>query len=668
VISAGTERMLVSFGKGSLLSKARQQPDKVRQVVQKARNDGFTSAFKAVQSKLAVPIPMGYSNVGVVDAVGPGGAQLRPGMHVVSNGCHAEAVVVPENFVAQIPQNVSDRTASFTVLSSISLQGIRLADPQLGETVAVIGLGLIGLLAVQILRANGCKVIGFDYDSNRLGIAKGYGVSTVDLSCVANPVLNGLEFSGGEGVDAVLIATATNGSEPISLAAKISRPKGRVVLIGTAELSLSRDDFYKKELQFQVSCSYGVGRYDKNYEEKGQDYPIGLIRWTVKRNFEAVLQLMSEGKIKTDGLITHKFDFENAEKAYDLLDSSVDKPLAIVLDYKTGEDKPSLFNSVTYHSKHSQKGSVRIAFIGAGAYAMGTLIPAFKATGSSLHSVSSRNGLSASVAAKQFSICEATTDALSQINGDANTVVIATPHNSHAELVLAAIRAGKHVFVEKPLCISFDELEEIKKQVKSIPNMPALMVGLNRRFSPLINNMKKILEQDSAPKAFVYSVNAGRVPVNHWVQDAEIGGGRLLGEISHFIDTLRFLTGHNILDVKVTKMSSKESDTASILLYFSDGSCGTINYFTNGHHSIPKERIEVFCNGKVLQLDNFRKLKAHGWKSKGSSLFGKQNKGQSECVKSFVSAIEAGGENPIPIEELFEVAFFSLKAACIQGQ
>lgn len=667
LISAGTERMLVSFGKSNLFNKARQQPGKVRQVLQKAKTDGISETVKAVKSKLAEPIPMGYSNVGVVDAIGSEVRRIKPGMRVVSNGFHAEVVLVSESLVEEIPDNVSDETASYTVVSSIALQGVRLIKPQLGEKIAVIGLGLIGLLAVQILRANGCDVIGFDYDPTRVTLAERYGAMAFNLNETLDPISNAFEFTKQMGVDAVIIATSTSSREPINLAAKMSRQRGRIVLIGTADISLDREDFYKKELCFQVSCSYGPGRYDRDYELKGNDYPFGLVRWTVKRNFQAALNLMLDGKLKTSDLKTHSFQFHCAEKAYALLENKKENPIGIILLYGSSSENSLNTTSVFYSPSIIKTDNVNAAFIGAGSYANKVLIPSFKSEGASMLSISSKNGLSAALAAKKFSFNEATTDIDEQISGRANTLIIATPHESHAELVLAGLSAGKNIFVEKPLCISFMQLEKIESALKNIRYRPVLMVGFNRRFAPLAVKMKNLLSQELAPKSMIYTINAGSLDQSHWAQDKSVSGGRMIGEVCHFIDLLRFLVGKPINSVTASNMDSQNTDTATIIISFTDGSIGTVHYFANGHNSVSKERLEVFCNGKILQLNNFRSLRGYGWnkfKSEGR-LF--QDKGQKGCVKSFVAAVKAGGCEPIPVDELIEVTKFSLEAACIQS-
>ena len=664
LISAGTERMLVNFGKANLVDKARQQPEKVRQVLQKAITDGVQATYKAVQSKLSDPIAMGYSNVGVIDAIGKRVTGFAVGDRVVSNGSHAEIVVVPENLVARIPDNVSDDAACFTVVSAIALQGVRLAEATLGERVAVIGLGLIGLLTVQILRAQGCQVIGMDYDPEKLALAEGYGAQTVPLSSDSDAVEQAMVFSEGHGVDAVLITAASTSNEPVKAAALMSRQRGRIILVGVADLSLSRDEFYRKELSFQVSCSYGPGRYDPSYEEKGQDYPFGLVRWTEQRNFEAVLQLMADGRLDVSALITHRFAFSEATDAYQLLSDATASSIGLMLTYDTDNVSYDDVVSIHYGTRSAvYDAQARLAVIGAGNYARNMLIPAFKEAGAVLQSVSSQHGLSAANAAKKFGFAEATSEPAIQLAGIADAVVITTRHDSHAELVLAGLKAGKHVFVEKPLCLTLEELAEIETLVKEMASRPLLMVGFNRRFAPLVQKMKTILSYDAAPKSFVYTINAGALPSDHWTKDPEVGGGRIIGEACHFIDLLRFLTDCPIKDIVISKMGGTSDDIVTLTLSFADGSIGTVHYLANGHRSVGKERLDVFCDGKILQLDNFRKLKGFGWKNFKTYSSRSQDKGQIACARAFLSSIKKGDPEPIALEQLFEVARFSLYAA-----
>ena len=668
LVSVGTERMLVDFGKANLLEKVRQQPDKVRQVLEKVRTDGLMPTLDAVRSKLDQPLVLGYCNAGVVLRSGVEGFSV--GDRVVSNGAHAEAVRVPKNQCAKIPDAVDDESASFTVLAAIGLQGIRLAQPTIGESFVIQGLGLIGLMTVQMLRANGCRVLGIDFDSARCELARQFGASTVDLSKGDDPIAAAVEFSRGRGVDGVLICAATKSDEVVHQAAQMCRKRGRIVLVGVVGLNLRRDDFYKKEISFQVSASYGPGRYDPAYEEQGLDYPVGFVRWTQQRNFEAVLDMMAVGSLNVKPLITHRFAIEDAAKAYEMLDDS--SALGIVIEYpgyahavgEVGDTRP-MDRVVALRTTRDEGEGPVIGFIGAGNYASRILIPAFKQAVVELNTLASSTGVSSVHHGKKAGFVQATTDLDTIWNSQRiNTVVIATRHNSHASQVLTALRAGKHVFVEKPLCLTLAELEEIRAATRPRDEGSILMVGFNRRFSPHIQKIKQLLSTISTPKAFIITVNAGAIPADHWTQDQHSGGGRIIGEACHFIDLLRFLAAAPIVDFDRSFLDSATRDTATITLKFADGSVGTIHYFANGSKSFPKERLEVFTAGRVLALDNFRKLTAYGWPGFSKMNLWRQDKGQVACVKAFVDSIKAHRPAPITIDETLEVADVTIKLAC----
>lgn len=662
LVSAGTERMLVDFGKANLIDKARQQPDKVKMVLDKIKTDGLAPTIQAVRSKLGQPLPMGYCNVGRILEVGSGVEGFELGDRVVSNGKHAEVVSVPKNLCAKIPDNVSDEEAAFTVIASIALQGIRLIKPTLGESFVVTGLGLIGLVTVQLLRANGCRVLGIDYDSSKVSLAQQFGAETVDLSKGEDPISAAQSFSRGNGVDGVLITASTKSNEPVSQAAEMCRKRGRIVLVGVVGLELSRADFYEKELSFQVSCSYGPGRYDPEYEEKGNDYPLPFVRWTEQRNFEAVLDLLSSGQLDVKPLISHRFPFAQAKEAYDLVSGG--SPLGILLEF-ADEDSADLRNStVSISDNPASPSKVNIGFIGAGNYATQVLIPSFAKTDASLVSVSSSTGVSGVHAAKKFQISEATTNTSGLIaNNSINTVVITTRHNSHAAFVVDSITAGINVFVEKPLAITREQLQDIENAYRKSHGAGSgtrLMVGFNRRFAPQVVKIKELLDVASEPKAFIMTVNAGAIPADHWTQDPEVGGGRIIGEGCHFVDLLRFLSGAPITSIQAIQMGSTpgmeiSDDKVSINLSFADGSFGTVHYFANGHKSFPKERLEVFCGNAILQLDNFRKLQGYNWPNFKKMNLMQQDKGNSACVAAFVDAIENGLPSPIPYDEIVEV-------------
>ncbi|HHF2857155.1 TPA: bi-domain-containing oxidoreductase [Vibrio diabolicus] len=671
LISAGTERMLVDFGKASLLDKARQQPDKVKMVLEKVQTDGLMTTLEAVQSKLAQPLPLGYCNVGVINAVGKGVQGFKEGDRVVSNGPHADVVRVPKNLCALIPDNVSDEEASFTVVASIGLQGIRLAEPTLGEAFVVTGVGLIGLLTVQLLRAQGCRVLAIDYDDAKLELAKQFGAEVCNPGKGEDPVAAGMAFSRGNGVDGVIITASTKSNDPVTQAARMSRKRGRIILVGVTGLELNRADFYEKELTFQVSCSYGPGRYDANYEDNGQDYPYAFVRWTEQRNFEAILDMMASGQVDVKPLITHRFKFEDAAQAYELLTSDK-SALGILLQYQS-DSSARHEKSITLDSEATFEASKPVVgFVGAGNYASRMLIPAFKSGGAQLHTIATSGGINGVTHGEKAGFAKTTTDTSAMISdSEINTIAIVTRHNSHAHFVSEALNAGKNVFVEKPLAVTLEELAEVEATYyskASTASAPKLMVGFNRRFSPQVQKMKELLSSVKEPKSFMMTMNAGAIPVDHWTQDNEIGGGRIIGEACHFIDLMRYLADSEIVSVQCRRMGDVDSvditeDKAAIILGFADGSFGTIHYLANGAANFPKERVEVFAAGRVLQLDNFRKLKGFGWPGFSKMNLWKQDKGQTGCAAAFLSAIESGKESPIPARELFEVARVTIEIA-----
>jgi predicted dehydrogenase/threonine dehydrogenase-like Zn-dependent dehydrogenase len=663
LVSAGTERMMVEFGKAGWIQKAMQQPDKVRMVWDKMRTDGIQPTIEAVFGKLDQPLPLGYCNVGTVIDVGAGVQGFKVGDRVASNGKHADVVSVPVNLCARVPDGVSDEEASFTVLGAIALQGIRLVQPTLGEAVVVTGMGLIGIVTAQLLRAHGCRVLGIDFDPKKLELARRFGAETVDLSAGEDPVAAADRFSRGRGVDAVIVTAATRSNEPMHQAALMCRKRGRIVLVGVTGLELSRDDFFKKEITFQVSCSYGPGRYDPNYEDKGQDYPFGFVRWTEQRNLEAVLDMMSDGRLDVKPLVSHRYSIEQALSAYEVVGGS-EPSLGIVLSYPEATARqPTLQRTVELRAASGARGTGAVSFLGAGNYATAVLIKAFREAGATLRTVASSGGVTGLHAGRKFGFERTTTDS-SSLFSDAGTdaIVVTTRHDSHAGFVLQAIEAGKHVFVEKPLCLTMDEADRIEAALAAAPKPVTLMVGFNRRFAPQVQRMHALLRGASGPKSFVMTVNAGAIPADHWTQDAEQGGGRIVGEGCHFIDLLRFLAGAPIESFSRETMASPTSDTTSFTMRFADGSIGTVHYFANGCKAFPKERLEVFAQGGVLQLDNFRKLRGFGWKGFKSMNLWRQDKGQGACAAAFLAAVR-GGAAPIPAAEILEVARTSILIA-----
>ena len=643
LISAGTERMLVEFGRGNLLDKARAQPEKVKDVLSKIRTDGLLSTFDAVQSKLATPIPLGYCNAGVVVDVGSGVSRFRAGDRVVSNGPHAEYVVVPHTLVAKIPDNVSLECAAFTPIAAIGLQGIRLAQPTLGETIVVYGLGLIGLLCVQLLRANGCNVIGVDRSAARLSLAERLGARVLDGSKV-DVVDQVTTLTDGRGADAVLLTLASESDEPVRDAARMSRKRGRLVLVGVTGLSLARDEFFKKELTFQVSCSYGPGRYDPQYEERGVDYPAGYVRWTEQRNFEAVLGAMSAGQLDPTPLITHRFDLTEASRAYELITSDAPS-IGVVLSYP---DEASTNGNGT-HARRIERivnliaphTGTTAAVIGAGNFATRILLPILKQRNVRLRTIASSGGPSGAIAGAAFDAERVTAD-VDDIFADAtvDTVFVLTRHDSHASLVVRALEAGKHVFVEKPLALTTEDLDRIERAAQSSGRL--LMVGFNRRFAPFSREVASHLAARSGPVALSITVNAGAIPRDHWTQSADVGGGRIVGEACHFIDLARALVGQTITRLHVTPAGARSGepvdDIAALSLSFADGSIASISYLANGAKSYPKERVECFFDGRTLVIDNWRKLRRFNVRGPLFELGKRQDKGHAAEIDAWLSA------------------------------
>jgi predicted dehydrogenase/threonine dehydrogenase-like Zn-dependent dehydrogenase len=659
LISPGTERMLLDFGKAGLIQKARQQPDKLRAVLDKVRTDGMIPTLKAVRHKLDQPLPLGYCNVGVVLETGAGVSGFQIGDRLASNGKHAEVVSVPVNLCARVPDDVSDENAAFTVVGAIALQGVRLLQPTMGETIVVTGLGLIGQLAVRLLRANGCRVLGIDPDPVRAELARSAGAETVHLDTGQDSVVAATRFSRGRGVDGVLITATTRSSEPLRQAARMCRMRGRIVLVGVTGLELSRDDFYKKEISFQVSCSYGPGRYDASYEEKGHDYPVGYVRWTEQRNFEAILDLMADRRLGVATLVSHRLPLDRAEAAYEVV-AGKQPSLGIIIEYPS----PQVKADAALRSSHTMlrielparpsTAEPAVAFVGAGNHAAGVLIPAFKRAGARLVTVASASGVAAIHAGRKFGFYEASTEA-SAVVRDAvvDAVVIATRHDSHAALVVQALEAGKPVFVEKPLCLTLDELAAVEDAYARAPR-PLLMVGFNRRFAPHVQRIRALIAE-TGPRSFVMTVNAGTLVRDHWTRDREIGGGRIVGEACHFIDLLRYLAGSPIASSgRIGQLAA--DDTVTLNLTFEDGSIGTVHYFANGSRAFAKERLEVFAGGRVLQLDNFRTLKGFGVRGFRRSALWRQDKGHQACAAAFLTAVRTGEPSPIPFEEIVEVS------------
>lgn len=662
LVSLGTERMLVEFGKANLIDKARQQPDRVKQVLDKIKTDGMMPTLEAVFNKLNQPLPLGYCNVGKVVAVGKGVTEFSVGDRVASNGNHAEFVCVPKNLVAKVPDNISDEEAAFTVIGSIGLEGVRLLQTQLGETIVVIGLGLIGLLAVQLLKANGCKVIGVDFDQQKVDMASRMGVTAINPQSGTNAVSFVQDFTSGIGADGVLITASTDSDSVIHEACEMSRKRGRIVLVGVIGLNMRRDDFYKKELSFQVSCSYGPGRYDEDYENRGIDYPLPYVRWTEKRNFETILNLISSGSLDVRSLITETYDLKDYECIYG--DMRKKGSVASILRYSA---ESVAYESVSLNTRDFKGGSGKIGIIGAGNFTNSTVIPALLKAGAQVKYVSSRtNGLEAKTAARKMGARIATTDYKAILNDpEVNMVICTTRHNAHASMVCEALESGKSIFVEKPLCLNQAELDRIIETYGKAQDGTTLTVGFNRRFSPFAVRMKALLGE--GPKNIAATMNAGYIPPEMWVHDMETGGGRIIGEACHFIDLCSFLTGSNVVSVCVNALGCnprENTDNMSILLKYADGSNAVINYFSNGAKSYPKERVEVFYQDKVLALDNWRKLEGFGYRN-FRRMKGRMDKGHKAEFLLLNERAVNGGEALIPFESIVNTTKASF--ACIES-
>ncbi len=665
LVSLGTEKMLVEFGKGSLIAKARQQPDKVKQVLDKIKTEGLIPTLEAVFNKLDEPLPLGYCNAGEVIAVGEGVTEFSIGDRVASNGHHAEIVCIPKNLVAKIPDNVSYEEAAFTVIASVALQGIRLTNPTMGETVVVTGLGLIGLIAVQLLQSNGCNVIGFDFDSNKVALARQLGVqafvaSSIDVVKVVE------DFTQGIGCDAVIITASTKSNDVINQSAQMCRKRGRIVLVGVVGLDIQRTEFFKKELSFQVSCSYGPGRYDEQYEQRGIDYPLAYVRWTEKRNFETVLSALSKKQLNVQNLITEQFPLNDYLNIYNKMGGNSIASILVYPEY----DNYSVTN-VQVNSKAIQPSKGIIGIIGAGNFTKMTVMPALKDSGAYFKYISSAGGLTAKSLAKKYGFAFATTNYKQILEDvDVDLVMITTRHDLHASMVIEALDNGKNVFVEKPLAINKSELALLEAAYKNVTSPVLLNVGFNRRFSPYIQKAKQLLGDAQSPINISATMNAGFIPQDVWVQDMNIGGGRIIGEACHFIDTMIFLTNSLVEEVAMSALGSnpnENSDNAIITVKFKNGSQGVINYFSNGSKTYAKERIEVYSQGRILVIDNFRKMHGYGFKGFSSQSVG-LDKGHKNQFKKLIQTIKQGGEPLIPFDELINTtkstfaAIESLKA------
>ncbi|CAN5886018.1 bi-domain-containing oxidoreductase [soil metagenome] len=671
LISSGTERAAVEQARKSLLQEARERPDLVRSVVDKARTEGLMHTFGAVRDKLAASQGLGYSASGIVVGVGDDVTEFRIGDRVACAGLgfasHAEAISVPKNLSVHLPENVDFQAGAFGTLGAIALQGVRLAEPTLGESFVVIGLGLVGQLTVQLLKANGCRVFGIDLDPNRIKLARELGA---EAGCPAgsagvSPAVSQQDptravnvWTSGRGADAVVITAASDSNQPVELAGEMSRVKGRVVVVGSTGLQIPRQTFYNRELALKISMSYGPGRYDPEYEERGHDYPFGYVRWTEQRNIEAFLRLISEGRVNVDRLITHRFPVAEAERAYEVIAGSQPEPhLGVLLEYDP-ESEPGREIDLSGHSAPSRKpeGKVRIGVIGAGNYLRTMLLPQFQSAGAEFHSIATASGVSAHDVGNKFGFARAVSDADVVIDDpEVNLVVIGTRHDSHADLARRALARGRHVFVEKPLALCDEELDRLLGVAANADGR--LMAGFNRRFSPLAARAKDFFAGRRAPLWFIYRVNAGRAPKGHWTQDPREGGGPIVGEVCHFVDLLQYWAEAPPVSVFAETIASGNReivnyDSVLITLRFADSSMACIAYLAEGDKTLPKERVEIFGEGKVFVLDDFRNALLYRNGRQETLKLRKQDKGQAEEAKAVCNMVIQGGASPIALEEL----------------
>jgi predicted dehydrogenase/threonine dehydrogenase-like Zn-dependent dehydrogenase len=680
LVSSGTERMLVDFAEKSLIGKARSRPDILKQVIDKARKEGILTTFDAAMNRLDQPIVLGYSSAGVVvdsDLNQPG---IQPGQAVACAGggyaVHAEYALVPKNLTVPVPDTVDLESAAFTTLGAIALHGFRLTQAQLGESILVIGLGLIGMMAVQIARAAGCRVMGVDLDNTRIEVAQGMGIHALGRPDIEE---GGNAFTQGLGFDQVLICADTRSSDPVELAGEMARDRANVVAVGAVGLNLPRKIYYEKELIFVNSRSYGPGRYDINYEERGHDYPSGYVRWTEQRNMEAFLEMLAGGQVVVKPLITHRFPVHDAGSAYEVITGKTkDRFLGVLLTYPN--EDPSLdlpmqdtvvhvVKTAVEQKKHAAKGveTVKLGVLGAGNFATAVALPVING----IHEIegvgiASTSGVSARTAAQKYKFDYATSDVKQILNDPTiNTVAILTRHQLHAHQVISALEAGKHVFCEKPLALSFEELGEIEKTLSSHSSC-ILMVGFNRRFAPFIEKIKKFMSGVQEPLVLNYRINAGAIPLDHWVHDPLQGGGRIVGEACHFIDVLTYLTG--LLPDKIAASALPNGgryagDVAVMSFNYRDGSLGTVSYLSNGDKSYPKERLEVFGGGRIAILDDFRKLELiHNGNRQTLKSALRQDKGHRAEWIAFSKTIIEGGEPPIPYYQLLGVSRAAISA------
>ena len=670
LISAGTERASVGMVSKGLVQEARQRPDLVRTVVAKARTEGLLNTLGAVRDKLAASQALGYSAAGIVIDVGQDVSEFQIGDRVACAGVgfasHAEVLSVPKNLCAHLPEAVNFEAGAFGTLGAIALQGVRLAKPALGESVVVIGLGLVGQLTVQLLKANGCRVFGLDLDPSRIALALELGTDEAAISDEEAPkaIAN---WTRGRGADAVLITAATESNQPVELAGKVSRPKGRVVVVGLTGLDIPRQPFYMRELELTISMSYGPGRYDPEYEERGHDYPLAYVRWTEQRNIEAFLDLVAAGRVDVSKLITHSFAIEEAQRAYQLISGDGQEPyLGVVLRYDPATEVARRVQLNTAADVRRSDKSITLGVIGAGGYVPAMLLPHFKTARVNFKAIATASGISAHDVGKRFGFAYAVSSAEEIIDDpEVNLVVIGTRHDLHAELATRALEKDKHVFVEKPLALNDEQLDRVVQAATRSAGQ--LMVGFNRRFSPLARRAKDFFAGRTTPLSILYRVNAGRLPKDHWLQDAQEGGGRIIGEVCHFIDLMQFWTEARPVSVFAETVGSRSeqivsADSVFITLRFADGSNGCVAFLSEGDSGLTKERVEIFGAGETFVIDDFRRAGAYKNGREEQVSLRSQDKGQGEQVKSVCASVLQGTVAPITLDELVATSRATFRA------
>ena len=678
LVSAGTEKMVIEFGKKNLMAKAKSRPELVKQILDKVKSDGLVTTYKAAMRRLGEPVPLGYSSAGEVIEIGEGVTGFKKGDFVACAGAgyasHAEVVSIPTNLAVKVPQGIDLKKASFVTLGAIAMQGIRRCDLSPGEKIAVIGLGLLGQITVQLLKAYGMPVLGMDVNPKRVAETKEYGIDKAIVIGKDNLTETAMNFSDGKGVDAVIITASTESSGPILTAGSICRERGRISSVGLTGMEIPRNIFYEKELDFLLSRSYGPGRYNRNYEEKGLDYPIGYVRWTENRNMKEFIRLLTENKLKLNTMITHTFKIDDAMKAYELITKNPNNEYftGVVIQYdveKKTENKIILKETKEFTKK---KNVISVGIIGGGNFARSTLIPVIKnLKETSLDAVADSEGRIADYIGKKFA-CRYTTSDYKEILKDKSIdlVVITTPHNLHSKMVIEALEAGKHIHVEKPLCLNETELKQILKVYNKINSEEKaksgvmLMVGFNRRFSPDARRIKRKFKKRNTPLMMFYRVNAGRIPEEHWIQDPEVGGGRIIGEVCHFVDLMQFLTSSKPVKIYASEVKGDKNiineDNINVLIDFEDGSRGNILYTSLGSKSFPKEYLEVFCDRNVEVINNF----------KTGTLGSSQDKGHKNEFIEFAKSIKHGSASPISMESIYYTthATFKIKESLRTGK